>query len=110
MLVAAAGVIAGSTIVLLALLFAMGIEAAFFGRIKSAILPDLLAADELLLGNALVEAGTFLAILLGTIAGMLIATGHGEFTVAALIVLVEIAAWACRLAIPQTRPAAAPAP
>src|ERR1700732_4094183 len=66
MLVAAAGVVAGSTIVLLALLFVMGVEAAFFGPIKYAILPDLLVPDELLLGNALVEAGTFLAILLGT--------------------------------------------
>ncbi|TMJ61285.1 MAG: hypothetical protein E6G81_04580, partial [Alphaproteobacteria bacterium] len=53
MLVAAAGVIAGSTALLLALLFAMGVEAAFFGPIKYAILPDLLAPDELLLGNAL---------------------------------------------------------
>src|SRR5437870_7334140 len=72
MVAAAVGIVAGSTALLLALLFAMGVEAAFFGPIKYAILPDLLAPDELLLGNALVEAGTFFAILLGTIAGMLI--------------------------------------
>src|SRR5918912_2345024 len=89
MIVAAAAVIAGSATWLLALLFIMGIEAAFFGPIKYAILPDLLALEELLLGNALVEAGTFLAILFGTIAGMLIATGHGEIIVAALIILVS---------------------
>ena len=110
MLVAAAGVIAGSTVVLLALLFAMGVEAAFFGPIKYAILPDLLAPHELLLGNALVEAGTFLAILLGTIAGMLIATGHGEIAVATLIMLIAIAAWAASLMIPSTPSAAASAP
>src|SRR5712671_3877487 len=110
MVAAAAGVIAGSTVVLLALLFAMGVEAAFFGPIKYAILPDLLAADELLLGNALVEAGTFLAILLGTIAGMLIATGHGETAIAILIVVVALAAWAASLMIPATPPAAMPAP
>jgi len=110
MLVAAAGVVAGSTIVLLALLFVMGIEAAFFGPIKYAILPDLLAADELLLGNALVEAGTFLAILLGTIAGMLIATGHGEIAVATLIIVVAITAWAASLMIPSTPSAAAATP
>jgi MFS family permease len=109
MLIAAAGVIAGSATVLLALLFVMGVEAAFFGPIKYAILPDLLAPHELLLGNALVEAGTFLAILLGTIAGMLIATGHGEITVAGLIMIIAAAAWASSLAIPPTRPAAAPA-
>ena len=110
MLVAAAGVIAGSTALLLALLFAMGVEAAFFGPIKYAILPDLLAPDELLLGNALIEAGTFLAILLGTIAGMLIATGHGEITVAILIIVVALAAWGASLMIPPTAPAAGPAP
>jgi acyl-[acyl-carrier-protein]-phospholipid O-acyltransferase/long-chain-fatty-acid--[acyl-carrier-protein] ligase len=110
MLVAAAGVIAGSTIVLLALLFVMGIEAAFFGPIKYAILPDLLVPDELLLGNALIEAGTFLAILLGTIAGMLIATGHGEIAIASLIIVVALAAWGASLMIPPTPPAAAPAP
>src|SRR3989442_9490799 len=110
MLAAAVGIVAGSTALLLALLFAMGVEAAFFGPIKYAILPDLLAPEELLLGNALVEAGTFFAILLGTIAGMLIATGHGEITVAALIILVALGAWAASLAIPATRPAAAPAP
>src|SRR5207249_9061226 len=106
MLAAAAGVLAGSTTVLLALLFAMGIQAAFFGPLKYAILPDLLAPGELLLGNALVEAGTFLAILLGTIAGMLIAGHHGAVTVAALIVAVALAAWAASLLIPPTRPAA----
>jgi MFS family permease len=106
MLVAAAGVLAGSTIALLALLFAMGIQAAFFGPLKYAILPDLLARDELLLGNALVEAGTFLAILIGTIAGVLIATRHGAALIAVLIVIVALAAWTASLAIPQTGAAA----
>ncbi len=106
MLVAAAGVLAGSTTVLLALLFAMGIQAAFFGPLKYAILPDLLARDELLLGNALIEAGTFLAILLGTIAGVLIATRHGAAAVAALIVVVALTAWIASLAIGRTGAAA----
>jgi MFS family permease len=75
MLAAAGGVLAGSATVLLALLFTMGIVAAFFGPLKYAILPDLLAPEELLLGNALVEAGTFIAILLGTIAGMVMPPG-----------------------------------
>src|ERR1051326_3852004 len=109
MAVAAAGVIGGSAMLLRALLFVMGVEAAFFGPIKYAILPDLLAPHELLLGNALVEAGTFLAILLGTIAGMLIATGNGEITVAALIIGVAVAAWGISLAIPPIRRAASPA-
>ena len=106
MLAAAGGILAGSAAVLLALLFAMGIQAAFFGPLKYAILPDLLGAEELLLGNALVEAGTFIAILFGTIAGMLIATRHGSAAVAALIVTVALAAWGASWGIPRRTPAA----
>jgi acyl-[acyl-carrier-protein]-phospholipid O-acyltransferase / long-chain-fatty-acid--[acyl-carrier-protein] ligase len=108
MLAAAGGVLAGNATVLLALLFAMGIAAAFFGPLKYAILPDLLAPEELLLGNALVEAGTFIAILLGTIAGMLIATRQGSAAVAALIVVIALAAQATSWKIPRTAPAARP--
>ncbi|HEX3883235.1 MAG TPA: MFS transporter [Stellaceae bacterium] len=93
MLSAALAVLLGHAGWILALLFAMGVEAAFFGPLKYAILPDLLAPDELLLGNALVEAGTFLAILLGTIAGVLIAGEHGGASVAVLIVVVAVSAW-----------------
>jgi len=106
MAVAAAAVLTGSTWLLLSLLFVMGIEATFFGPLKYAILPDLLRRDELLLGNALIEAGTFLAILLGTIAGMLIATSHGAGAVAGLIVLVALGAWGASRAIPATAPSA----
>src|ERR1700722_16223977 len=95
MAVAAAAVLCESTGVMLALLFVMGVEATFFGPLKYAILPDLLDLDDLLLGNALVEAGTFLAILLGTIAGMLIAGEHGAKLVSGLIVLIALAAYLC---------------
>ena len=108
MLAAAGGVLAGSETVLLALLFTMGIQAAFLGPLKYAILPDLLAPEELLLGNAFVEAGTFAAILLGTIAGMVIATQHGSEAVALLIVAVALAAWTTSRGIPPTSPAAQP--
>jgi hypothetical protein len=84
----------------------MGIEAAFFGPLKYAILPDLLAPDELLLGNALVEAGTFLAILLGTIAGVLIAGEHGGPIIALLIVAVAVSAWGASRRIQPVPPPA----
>jgi hypothetical protein len=102
MLVAAAGVLAHSTALLLALLCVMGIAAAAFGPLKYAILPDLLAPGELVAGNALVEGGTYLAILLGTIAGVLIADRHGAAWVAVLIVAVALAAWASSRLIPTT--------
>jgi len=50
-------------------LFAMGLHSTLFGPVKYAIMPQALAADELVGGNALVESGTFVAILVGTIAG-----------------------------------------
>ena len=48
-------------------LFAMGVHSTFFGPIKSAILPQHLHKDEVLAGTGLVEAGTYIAILAGTI-------------------------------------------
>jgi hypothetical protein len=52
---------------LLAALFAMGVHSTFFGPIKYAILPQHLRDDEVLGGTGLVEAGTYIAILAGTI-------------------------------------------
>ncbi len=48
-------------------LFAMGIHSTFFGPIKYAILPQHLKSEEVLAGTGLVEAGTYIAILAGTI-------------------------------------------
>lgn len=48
-------------------LFAMGIHSTFFGPIKYAILPQHLRKGEVLAGTGLVEAGTYIAILAGTI-------------------------------------------
>ena len=52
---------------MLAALFAMGIHSTFFGPIKYAILPQHLQPNEVLAGTGLVEAGTYIAILAGTI-------------------------------------------
>jgi acyl-[acyl-carrier-protein]-phospholipid O-acyltransferase/long-chain-fatty-acid--[acyl-carrier-protein] ligase len=69
MLVAGAAFLAGSVPLLLATLFGLGVQATLFGPLKYGILPDHLAERELVAGNGLVEATTFLAILAGTIAG-----------------------------------------
>ena len=53
-------------------LFAMGVHSTFFGPIKYAILPQHLGKDDVLGGTGLVEAGTYIAILLGTIIGGII--------------------------------------
>ncbi len=54
---------------LLFLMFLMGVHSTFFGPIKYSLLPEHLKDNELVGGNALIEGGTFLAILLGTIIG-----------------------------------------
>ncbi|QBM18518.1 hypothetical protein MARI_26590 [Marinobacter sp. JH2] len=67
MAVAAVGLWFGWHEMLLLLLFLMGVQSAFFGPVKYAILPQALDNSELVGGNALVEMGTFVAILLGTL-------------------------------------------
>ena len=59
-------------LILILLLFLMGTQSAFFGPIKYAILPKSLGKEEIVGGNALIEMGTFIAILIGTIYGGII--------------------------------------
>ena len=61
----------GNSWLMLVTLTGMGIHSTFFGPIKYAILPDQLPQEQLLGATALIEASTFLAILLGTILGTL---------------------------------------
>ena len=75
---AALGFFMHSLTVLLGTLFLLGLHSTLFGPVKYAILPQHLRAEELVGGNALVEAGTFVAILLGTLAGGLLAGMGGH--------------------------------
>lgn len=75
MIFGAIGIYIHNIPIMLAALFAMGVHSTFFGPIKYAILPQHLEQDEVLGGTGLVEAGTYLAILGGTIAGGII-PGH----------------------------------
>lgn len=52
---------------LLAVLFLMGTQSAFFGPVKYSVIPDIVKEDDIVEANAYVEAGTFLAILIGTV-------------------------------------------
>lgn len=72
MLVAGAGFWLHSLKVLMGSLFLLGLHSTLFGPVKYAILPQHLAPEELVGGNALIEAGTFVAILIGTLAGGLL--------------------------------------
>ena len=89
--------------VLFGALAGFGILAALFGPVKYGILPDHLRREELPGGNALVEGATFIAILLGTITGGMVARGGGNTVGFALwVVGFAIASWLCAVLIPPT--------
>ncbi|MBO3277219.1 MFS transporter [Pseudomonas schmalbachii] len=102
MLVGAAGFLLGSLPLLFLALFSMGTHSALFGPVKYSILPQHLREDELVGGNALVEMGTFLAILIGTIgAGMLMSRQSYALAVSACVVLVAICGFLASRGIPR---------
>ena len=94
---------------LLACTFLMGLHSTLFGPVKYALLPQVLDERELVGGNAMVESGTFVAILLGNLAGgLLIALpGVGREAVAlSCLALAGLGRWsAARMqALPATDP------
>ncbi|MBA3527113.1 MAG: MFS transporter [Pseudomonadota bacterium] len=91
MVFGAAGLLLHNIPLLLVALTAMGVHSTFFGPIKYAILPQHLESDEVLGGTGLVEAGTYIAILGGTLLGGLLvlqrADGRYHAELAAIAVL-----------------------
>src|SRR5215468_9510330 len=105
---AAAGFFLHSIPLLFVALALFGIIAALFGPVKYAMLPDQLTVGELATGNALVEGATFLAILIGTIAGGQLVAGSTHMgLVSSAVVLLALASWAFASRIPHTTPSAA---
>lgn len=87
---------------MLAVLFMLGVQSAFFGPLKFSILPQHLDETELVGGNGVVGMGTFVSILLGTIVGTLI--GGGEAVSAwlfALVLAVAVAGYLASRRIPE---------
>ncbi|NBO19011.1 MAG: MFS transporter, partial [Proteobacteria bacterium] len=104
--VAAAGFYAEGTYFLLVVLFCLGTQATFFGPIKYALLPQHLRDDELVAGNAYINAGSFLAILLGTITGgLLILMPAGNHLIAAAMLAVALLGYIASRFIPASPPA-----
>ncbi len=89
MLLASIGFLTGSFAVLMAVLFGLGVQATAFSPLKYGLLPEALSGDELVAGNGLVEAGTFIGILLGTVAGgVLVLLPGGAVVVSAACLVV----------------------
>ncbi|MCC4114343.1 MFS transporter [Aromatoleum toluclasticum] len=97
-----------SLVLMFSALFLMGTQSSIFGPVKYAILPVHLREDELVGGNALVESGTFVAILVGTIAGgVTIALPGGAMWVSAAVLAVAVLGYLASRGIPAA-PAADP--
>jgi 1-acyl-sn-glycerol-3-phosphate acyltransferase len=105
MLLGGAGLMLENMPLCLGALFLLGTQAAFFGPLKYGALPELLPSERLVKGNAFVEMGTFLAILLGTIAGGILAS-HDRSRVAAVIIGVALLGYLSARRVPTLQPAA----
>ncbi len=108
MLVAAFALFSRNIALLLALLFLMGTQSSLFGPVKYGILPQHLKTEELVGGNGMVEMGTFVAILIGTLlGGLLIGIPEtGPQWVALAVVGVALAGYLASRAIPAAAPEA----
>ncbi len=106
MSISAAGFVFGSLPWLLVTLGLMGVHSAFLGPVKYGILPELLPPDAIVIGNAWVEMGTFLAILGGTIGGgLLILTDQGPTAVGVVVIALAVVGLLTSLRIPALAPA-----
>ena len=102
---AAFGFWLGNVWLLMAVLFLMGAQSAFFSPAKYSILPQHLKEEELIAGNGLIQMGTYLAILSGTIAGgLMILRENGIYWVGGLAVTIAAAGWLSSMFIPPTKP------
>jgi len=93
MLVIGAGFAGASAALLFGGVFLMGLHSTLFGPVKYAYLPQHLHATELTGGNGMIESGTFVAILLGTLAGGVLVgvPGKGPSLVAAATLALALA-------------------
>lgn len=108
MLLGSWGFLSENIYLLFAALFGMGLHSTIFGPVKYSILPELVAEDALVQANALVEMGTFIAILLGTIVGgVLIALRSGASAVTAAVLAVALLGLLAALFVPKL-PAVSP--
>ena len=106
MAVASYGIYSENVTVMMVTLFLMGSQSTFFGPLKYSILPEHLKHDELIGGNALIEMGTFLSIILGLIVGgMLILVEGGPMIISAIVLTVATIGFLSSFAIPKTIPA-----
>lgn len=103
MLLATAGFYLENIYFLITVLFFMGSQSSLFGPVKYSILPQHLNEEGLLKGNGIIEMGTFLAILLGTLVGgiVIMIEGKGTQYISMMVVGIAIAGWLSSRKIPE---------
>jgi len=106
MVLAAFAFVTQSHTMLLAVLFLMGCQSTLFGPVKYAYLPQQLATDELVGGNALVESGTYMAIIFGLIVGgiSVAADYENQSVLASCLVVTAALGYLASRQIPSTKP------
>ncbi|MBQ7263421.1 MAG: MFS transporter [Synergistaceae bacterium] len=105
MAAAAVGFMMNDMWTLMVVLFLMGSQSAFFSPAKYSILPQHLEEDEIIAGNGLIQMGTYMAILTGTIAGgLLILQPGGSYLVGGMAVAIALTGWIASRHIPPTSP------
>ncbi|MCZ4280865.1 acyl-[ACP]--phospholipid O-acyltransferase [Kiloniella laminariae] len=101
---AAVGFITEAPNYLMLVLFLMGSQSTFFGPLKYGILPDHMEEQELIGANGLIEAGTFLSILIGTIiGGIVILFDNGSVVISGLIISLAIIGAITSYGIPKAK-------
>ncbi len=107
MALGAVGLYLSSLFLLFTALFLMGLHSTVFGPVKYAYLPQHLKQEEIVGGNGLVEMGTFLAILLGTLLGGYLIAGGSAVQVAATVLGLAVLGYLASRWVPRS-PASAP--
>src|SRR6185369_3601431 len=101
MALAGIGLASGNLTILMSALFMLGMHSTFFAPAKYGLLPQILQPSELIGGNAMLEMGTFLAILLGTLAGGVLAASHGTGTIVGALVVIAAVGLGLSLIMPR---------
>jgi 1-acyl-sn-glycerol-3-phosphate acyltransferase len=109
MVIASVGLLTDQLPLMMGALFLTGLQSALFGPVKYSILPQHLGNSELVGGNAWIEMGTFMAILLGTLgAGVLMASDDYARSVSLALLVIAAAGYGSSRLIPTAPPLGMP--
>lgn len=107
MTIGSIGFITKNVTLLMVIMFFLGVQMTLFGPLKYSILPAHLKEDELVAGNGIIEMGTFIAILLGNILGVvLIMRPNGLIIISLSVIAVAIMGYCSSRFIPKAQPGA----